>query len=357
VDHCAAGGTIGRPAKPALERRGGTWHYRFTLRGRRFRGSTGERDRGRAESFLAAQWHEAHRALHIPVASSGLRLDLAAIAGLWLARLEETADERSAGYPKRATLDTTYILEHFRLPGDVTDPAWQDALRALHTGGLSWRTLQHTTVTLRHLVRFAASIGAIASAPELRPPANRLVAKEAAPRRALSEGERDRVLRAMWANGDERPARAWATMAYTGLRHGELRRLTLRWLDLTASLIRIPATAAKSGEEELIPLHPKARQAIRGEARSRGVRDPDVPVFGGFDLRKAWKRALARSKVDKYGTTAHHTARHTYGTLVAQLARGDVTAVQAAGRWRSLAMVARYVHADAARARAAVRRL
>jgi len=225
--------------------------------------------------------------------------------------------------------------------------------------GLSWRSLQHATTTLRQLLRFCKRLGAIAAVPELRPPSNRLAAKEAAPRRALSEQERDKVLAALRNAGDERAARIWTAMAYSGLRRGELGKLTLRWLDAGAGAIRIPATAAKSGEEELVPLHPKARQAIRAEAAEKGIKPKnlDVPVFGGFDIRKAWKRALTAAKVDTHGLTAHHSARHTFGTLLAQRAHGDVTAVQAGGRWRSLAMVQRYVHADVARARAAMKRL
>jgi integrase len=359
VARCAQGGTaIARPTKPGLKLRGRTWHYAFTVAGRRFRGSTGERDRGRAESFLARQWYEAHRQAKIPVAAGPVaQLDLAALSALWLAQLREHAAEHGPKYEARHKLDTKYILRVFRLAGDVTDDAWKEGTRTLHAAGLSWRSLQHATVTLRHLMRFCKRTGAIDSVPELRPPSNKLVAKEQAPRRALSEGERDRMLAALWKAGDERPARIWAAMAYTGLRRSELRKLTLRWLETRAKLIRIPPWASKSGEEETVALHPKARQAIRQEAASREVAELDQPVFGGFDIRKAWARALTAAKVDKYGLTAHHSARHTFGTLLGQYSRGDVTAVMAGGRWRSLAMAQRYVHASAERARATIKRL
>lgn len=349
---------MGRPAKPTLKLRGDVWAYSFSVAGQRFRGTTGERDRGRAEGFLAARWHEEHQKAHLPIARGPTaQLDLAGLSSLWLAQVEARAGEKNPQYLTRHKLDVKYLLKSFKLAGDVTDQAWQDAMRELHAGGLSWASLRHATVTLRHLVRFAGRLGAIAAVPELRPPPNKLVAKDQADRRALSEGERDRVLRAMRQNHDHRAARIWTVMAYSGLRRGELRKLTLRWLDLQAQSIRIPATAAKSGAEELVPLHPKVRQAVRAEAAERGVKDKDAPVFGGFDVRKAWQRALDRSKVDDHGLTAHHTARHTFGTLLAQESRGDVTAVMAGGRWRSLAMAQRYVHASAARARAAIRRL
>lgn len=346
-----------RPAKPSLYQRepGGIWHYRFTARGERFRGSTGERDHGRATGFLAAKWAEAWRGQKPPPGGPLAGLDLAGLAGLWLAELELIAGEHAKGFVARHKLDTKYILKHFGRAADVTDDQWQAAMRALKAGGLSWRSLQHATVSLRHLLRYAVSVGAIAVVPELRPPKNKLVRTTQAPRRALSEGERDRVLKAMRANGDARAARLWQAMAYSGLRRGELAKLTLRWLDV--DVVRIPAAVAKSREEETIPLHPLVRQAVRAEAMARAIRDRDVPVFGGFDLRKAWARALAKSRVDVHGLTPHHSARHTFGTVLAQLSRGDVTAIQAGGRWRSLSMVQRYVHADAERARAAMRRM
>lgn len=350
----AAGGTTGRPAQPGLRLKGRVWHYRFTVGGERYEGSTREHDRTRAEAALAAKWHEAHRKARLKPAPGQVALDFGRVCSLWLASLGERAGERNPQYVTRHKLDTEYLLNYFRLPGDVTDEAWQEAMRKLHEAGLAWSSLRHVTVTLRHVVRFAAQLGAIASAPELNPPPGRLVNKEQAPRRSLTEGERDRVLAAMRANGDARAARIWTVMAYSGLRRGEVARLTLRALDRHAGVLHV---FGKSGHHEQVALHPEVARAVRAEAIARGVKDRDVPVFGGFDLRKAWKRALARARVDKHGTTAHHTARHTFGTLVAQMAKGDVTAVQAAGRWRSLSMVQRYVHADAARARAAIRRL
>jgi integrase len=344
-----------RPAKPALELRGKTYRYVFTVAGHRFRGSTGTGDRGRAESYLAARWFEAHQRAHLPVASGpGAGLDLRQLAGMWLAELEQQAKERNPQYVSRHKLDVRYILGRFTLPGDISDEAWQVAMRQLHEEGLSWASLRHATVTLRHLLKYGEKLGAIAAAPILKPPRNRLVVKDAAPRRALSQGERDRVLRAMRAAGDHRAFRIWTAMAFSGLRRGELARLTLRSLDLRARVLHV---YGKSGEHETIELHPEVRKAVIAEAAAAGVKDRGAPVFGGFDLRKAWKRALRRSKVDGHGTTAHHTARHTFGTLVAQEAHGDVTAVQAALRHRSLAMSAKYVHASAARARAAIRRL
>jgi hypothetical protein len=130
----AEGGPIGRPAKPTLRLRGGIWHYRFTVAGRRFSGTTGESARGRAESILAARWYEAHQKARIPVAS-GPAVDLAHVSALWLTEIGQRAGERGPTYVKRHKLDVRYILQAFKLPGDVTDAAWQEAMRGSTTTG------------------------------------------------------------------------------------------------------------------------------------------------------------------------------------------------------------------------------
>jgi hypothetical protein len=43
-------------------------------------------------------------------------------------------------------------------------------MRDLHEKGLAWSSLRHVTVTLRHVLRFGATLGAIAGVPELNPP-------------------------------------------------------------------------------------------------------------------------------------------------------------------------------------------
>jgi hypothetical protein len=159
VAHCAAGGTIGRPGKPSLRLKGGIWHFRFTVAGQRYEGSTGERDRSRAEAALAARWHEAHRKAHLKPAPGQVALDFARVCSLWLASLKEREGERNSQYEKRHKLDTEYLLTYFRLPGDVTDEAWQKAMRDLHEKGLAWSSLRHVTVTLRHVLRFGATLG------------------------------------------------------------------------------------------------------------------------------------------------------------------------------------------------------
>lgn len=104
-------------------------------------------------------------------------------------------------------------------------------------------------------------------------------------------------------------------------------------------------------------MRPRFEAAILGEIEARKTRDkPDLPVFGTIDVRKAWRLALATTKVndkpiDPHAIVPHHTCRHSGATWAANSTK-DGLAVQALGRWRSPAMVARYTHADSERARA-----
>lgn len=349
---------------PRLFRRSdcASWHYGFRVAGRRVRGCTGEADRGAAERRLAAIWAAAHARSGVQPAQRA-ELDLTQVAALWLAQAEERASEKNPRYVERHEQDIRHLLRVFREPGEITTDAWARACRAWRAQGMSPRSLQHLTTTARHVLRHARAVGALdGDPPSLEAPSGRAVAKAARRRRALSREERDALLESMRKNGDLRAARIWTVLAYTGLRRGEAARLAPDWCSSggpagSERTLTIPAGAAKSGEEEQIPLHPAAWAAIEEEMRELPRGDSRQPVFGGFDLRKAFARACAAAGIDRRGLTAHHAARHTFGTLLAEVSRGDVSAVLAGGRWRSLSIAQRYVHASAERARVAVRRL
>src|SRR5207302_116836 len=85
---------------------------------------------------------------------------------------------------------------------------------------------------------------------------------------------------------------------FTLMRRGEMFALTQRWIDRRAKLIRIPAAHSKSGEDETIPLHPRALKALTGQARARGTVSLDDPIFGEINVRPAYEKPL--------GTTLDH---------------------------------------------------
>ncbi len=149
------------------------------------------------------------------------------------------------------------------------------------------------------------------------------------------------------------PARDGAAVLRGALLHadapGEMWAITPRWIGRRAGLIRIPAGHSKSGEEETIPLHPRARRALLGQLAVRGHLKPDEPIFGEVNLRRAYSFALAESGIDSYGLTPHHFTRYTGATILAEKTK-DREALKHAGRWRSN-VVDDYIHSDVERAR------
>jgi len=339
------------------------WWVRFYVHGRLIRRSTGCTDQGEAETRAGAIWVEERKRLGAPVPAEETRAlgrrTVADAAVELIAHFERVQGEHREQFVRRYEADLNlYVVPRWEFVDEITSAAWEEAKRELHrTGGgsLGWRSIQHLTTTVRHLLRHERDLGWLANVPELRPPPNRLVRQEQAPRRAYSKAERERFLKAI-KDPFPRSWRFYTVLFFSLLRRGELWGLTPRWLDFKNELILIPATDSKSGEVEEIPMHPRMRSALRAELRSRPVVAPDEPLFGKHDAREAFRYGLAKAKIDPFGLVPHHSTRHTGATMAGE-STTDVLELLAAGRWRSLSMAQRYVHADAKRARRVIRRL
>lgn len=336
---------------------------RFYVHGRLVRRTTGCTDQGEAETRAGAIWVEERKRLGAPVAeeeraSVGRRTTVDAAAE-WTAHLEQIQGEHREQFVRRYEADlNNHIVPRWEFMDEITSASWEETKRALHRSGggtLGWRSIQHLTTTVRHLLRHERDLGWLANVPELSPPPNRLVRQEQAPRRAYSRAERERFLKAI-KEPFPRSWRFYTVLFFSLLRRGELWALTVRWIDFKNEVIRIPATDSKSGEVEEIDLHPRMRTALRAEIRSHNVVGQDVPLFGKHDAREAFAYGLAKAKIDPFGLVPHHSTRHTGATMVGE-STTDVLELLAAGRWRSLSMAQRYTHADAKRARKAIRRL
>jgi hypothetical protein len=345
-----------RPESTAL------W-VRFYVAGKLVRRTTDTADQGEAETRAGAIWVEERKRHGAPVAAeerqtlARRRTDDAAAE--WTAHLERIQGEHREQFVRRYEADLNlYIVPRWAFVDEITSASWEQTKRALHrTGGgpLGWRSIQHLTTTVRKLLRHECELGWLESVPELRPPPNRLVRQEQAPRRAYSRPERERFLGAIRAPFP-RSHRFYTVLFFSLLRRGELWALTPRWIDSAGERIRIPATDSKSGEAEEIDMHPRAAKALRAELRSRRGIALDEPLFGKHDAREAFRHGLAKGKIDPHGLVPHHSTRHTGATMAGE-ATTDVLELLAAGRWRSLAMAQRYVHADARRAKRVIRRL
>lgn len=126
----------------------------------------------------------------------------------------------------------------------------------------------------------------------------------------------------------------------TGLRWGNLSRLTWDRVSIKRRVAWVEAPEAKGRRALQIPL---SRTAITALQHSGSERTGVVFRYEGKPLgspKTAWRKAVARSGLDGF---RWHDLRHTWASWHVQ--RGTPLAVlRELGGWRSMAMVQRYAH-------------
>ncbi len=134
-------------------------------------------------------------------------------------------------------------------------------------------------------------------------------------RRALSVEEL-----AGLANVTEHYRPVYIIAAYTGLRRGELRKITWADLDLDAAHLRVRVGVGKAAREDYVPLHPEAHAEfarLKVAARSsRGLIFESLP--GHRTVAAHLKRAGIASPDADGRTVDFHSLRTTFGTLLAR---------------------------------------
>lgn len=375
-----------------LKQRAGSpfWQVVFYLPGggdREIRRSTGARDVGKAQLRAGEIWVAEMRRAGQPIAedvAAAARASVEIVVAEFVVELERRAGQHREQYVARYKADLNLYVTpksdeelreaksigrepwqpSWRYLDEITSARWEEEKIRLHRsngGPLGARSMQVLTNTLRHLLRFGVERGHIESAPELKAPSRRQVLEERRKRRAYTPEEREEYLRALATyepedHGKALPpgtaARFYEALFFTLFRRGEMWAITPRWLDLQDNTIHIPPEHGKNGQADSVPLHPRARAALEQqmEAAKFKARDKDRPIFGKINVRPAHDYALAKTKIDPWGVTPHHTTRHTGGTILAK-ATTDREALKKAGRWRSDQSIESYIHVDAEHAR------
>ena len=313
----------------------------FHVGGRRCRVSTGERDPATAYQRAVALWQEARAKAGEPAAPVAGQ-PLALLVARCIARAEQL------GHHDRYASALEADLKHHVLPvwkslEEITSSSWEAAWPALHEDR-TWRSVARIGKHLRHLLRYAISVGALTNMPAIKTPPRAWMMREEKQRRALTEKEMEKLLRHFRARGLARTARIYEVLFWTGLRQGTVEKLRGEWLD--GEELHIPPGILKNSERLTLPLLPRAAKALRQEAKGPG------PIFGPFDCSTAFWGAVDRLGWKREGLVAHHVGRHSLATLVA--GRGASSPeMQALFGWKTRAMADRYTHptrADAARA-------
>ncbi len=186
---------------------------------------------------------------------------------------------------------------------------------------------------------------------------------------------RENNKRTRWLEDDEErrlfealPARlkALITVAmHTGLRRGEIQKLT--WADVDFASATITIRNPKSGENQWVAMNDTARQTLKGlwESRSKVVvlkdRMPSQSGYvfcapkGGYlhNLNRYWYRALREAGIRDF---RFHDLRHTFASRGA-MSGIDLYTLQTLMRHRSPQMTMRYAHLSPTHQREAVRLL
>ncbi|GBD12144.1 Tyrosine recombinase XerC [bacterium HR24] len=217
-------------------------------------------------------------------------------------------------------------------------------------------TVARALSALRSFYRFLVARGTVARSPLDGLPLP--TAERGAPR-ALQAAELRRLLREAYASGNILHRAVVVTLAYTGLRAGELCSLHLEDVRLAQRKGEL-VVRGKGGRVRRVPLPAEARRVLREYLLVRG----DVPwrqLFvgqrGPLTPGGVWTivRTLAR-RARLEGVTPH-TLRHTYATRLLREAGADLVIVAELMGHRSLATTARYTRPRKEEMEEAVERL
>jgi integrase len=155
--------------------------------------------------------------------------------------------------------------------------------------------------------------------------------------RWLTHAQVDRLL-------EELPAHQQDLMLFalaTGLRQGNIKRLTWEQVDLTRRIVTIEHGETKNDEALGVPLNDLAVSVLQ---RRMGEQSAFVFTWRGKPLgqvnTKTWRAALRRAGIPNF---RWHDLRHTWASWLRQ---NDVPTwvLQELGGWKSESMVRRYAH-------------
>jgi len=125
----------------------------------------------------------------------------------------------------------------------------------------------------------------------------------------------------------------------TGLRQGELLRLTWRDIDWNAGILTVQET--KAGDKRRAPMNSTVLGVLTSLS-ARCATQPTDQVFPHGDryLRRAFERAVKAAGLEPF---RFHDLRHTFASRLAMQGANDRT-LMALGGWKSPAILSRYAH-------------
>src|SRR5262249_36811352 len=129
------------------------------------------------------------------------------------------------------------------------------------------------------------------------------------------------------------------TALNTGLRQGELLRLT--WADIDWNVAVLTIHETKAGERRRTPMNSTAVGLLSAlKATSTATPSERVFPFDARYVRRVFEEAVKASGVSPF---RFHDLRHTFASRLAMQGANDRT-LMVLGGWKSPAMLSRYAH-------------
>ena len=163
--------------------------------------------------------------------------------------------------------------------------------------------------------------------------------------KALDQLDLRRVMREVHKGGKARDIAIIEVLANTGIRVGELTRLTLDDIEISPRKGMLTVRSGKGAKYRRVPLNADARRALEAYLEAR-PKDEEETLFlgqrgGGLSSSAVWR------VVKKYGERtgvelSPHTLRHTFGTRLVRRKGVDLVTVAAMMGHESLDTTAMY---------------
>ncbi|MBI2372383.1 MAG: tyrosine-type recombinase/integrase [Deltaproteobacteria bacterium] len=341
-----------RPTDSKTKKKAPFWWISYSVGGRRFRESSGSTRKADAEALLAKRKVELFEGRHFPDKKKA-DLTVAELSSLWL---DHAANKKSLEADKLRFPAIVEILgEHTRIaslePAHIEALKRQLANRAKQRGQpddgpeikLGPATINRHIALLKSALKLAARDGYLHRDPMrgvkmLREPDSR--------DRIATVDEYGRLIEA--ANPKLRLA---IVIAYhSAMRRGEIAQLRWEYIDLKASMVRLPATITKTSEGRLVPLSAEAVNELRSWPRNLYG-----SVFGTTSANISRRFASLTKKLGIEGLR-FHDLRHTTATNLRR-ANVDVFTIAKITGHKSLATLKRYQTISADDLRAAMDRV
>lgn len=298
----------------SLYRRGGVWWLYIVHGGRRYRRSTGEREKPRAQRI-----HDELKAELWKRRRSG---------GTFHAALDAWARGLPKGNPDRYRVAKLKKDAPDRALDDVSGEWLESILPASSPGTFN-----------RYANLVAAALNRKGKAPDIkrkRPPKGRMRWLTADEWKALRDALPDHQ-------------RRMAELAIaTGIRQANVFRLEWAQIDLERRIAWIHPDQAKAGKPVRVPLNDDAMRVLRAQQKARDRREGGrewvfVGKGGGkppTEIKTAWKAATTAAGVSG---VRWHDLRHTWATW--HVMQGTpLEVLKELGGWADLRMVMRYAH-------------